>query len=163
MRSVFAALVTLLAVTVFAQDSSVTIPLEQYQELAKSKENASVTVVDTMTLGGTFKDRNLTMTFAGRSVGTRTPVPIISEASDLTLSGCGGDALVMRGGGRGAYQLIALAPSFTVRCDARLTGSDRLPMTVQPAVLAILEILFALQESDGRSVGPLLTLPIGGG
>ena len=30
------------------------------------------------------------------------------------------------------------------------------------AVLAILEILFALQESDGRNVGPLLTLPIGG-
>jgi hypothetical protein len=29
------------------------------------------------------------------------------------------------------------------------------------AVLAMLEILFALQESDGRSVGPLLTLPIG--
>ncbi len=30
------------------------------------------------------------------------------------------------------------------------------------AVLAILEILFALQESDGKSVGPLLTLPVGG-
>ena len=30
------------------------------------------------------------------------------------------------------------------------------------AALAILEILFALQESDGRSVGPLLTLPLGG-
>ncbi len=30
------------------------------------------------------------------------------------------------------------------------------------AVLAILEILFALQESDGRHVGPLLTLPLGG-
>jgi hypothetical protein len=30
------------------------------------------------------------------------------------------------------------------------------------AVLAILEILFALQESDVRSVGPLLTLPLGG-
>jgi hypothetical protein len=29
------------------------------------------------------------------------------------------------------------------------------------AALAILEIVFALQESDGRSVGPLLTLPIG--
>ncbi len=29
------------------------------------------------------------------------------------------------------------------------------------AILAILEILFALQESDGRNVGPLLTLPIG--
>ena len=30
------------------------------------------------------------------------------------------------------------------------------------AVLAILEVLFALQESDGRNVGPLLTLPVGG-
>jgi hypothetical protein len=29
-------------------------------------------------------------------------------------------------------------------------------------ILAILEILFALQESDGKSVGPLLTLPVGG-
>jgi hypothetical protein len=30
------------------------------------------------------------------------------------------------------------------------------------AALAILEIVFALQESDGRNVGPLLTLPLGG-
>jgi hypothetical protein len=30
------------------------------------------------------------------------------------------------------------------------------------AVLAILEVVFALQESDGKSVGPLLTLPVGG-
>ena len=29
-------------------------------------------------------------------------------------------------------------------------------------MLAVLEILFALQESDGRSVAPLLTLPLGG-
>jgi hypothetical protein len=30
------------------------------------------------------------------------------------------------------------------------------------ASLAILEMFFALQESDGKSVGPLLTLPLGG-
>jgi hypothetical protein len=30
------------------------------------------------------------------------------------------------------------------------------------AILAIIEILFALQESDGKNVGPLLTLPLGG-
>lgn len=30
------------------------------------------------------------------------------------------------------------------------------------AALAFLEMLFALQESDGRNVGPLLTLPVGG-
>ena len=29
------------------------------------------------------------------------------------------------------------------------------------AALAILEVVFALQESDGRSAGPMLTLPIG--
>jgi hypothetical protein len=31
------------------------------------------------------------------------------------------------------------------------------------AILAIIETLFSLQESDGHSVGPLLTLPLGGG
>jgi hypothetical protein len=31
------------------------------------------------------------------------------------------------------------------------------------ATLAILEILFALQESEGKSMSPLLTLPLGGG
>jgi hypothetical protein len=30
------------------------------------------------------------------------------------------------------------------------------------AILAILETFFALQESDGKNVGPLLTLPLGG-
>jgi len=30
------------------------------------------------------------------------------------------------------------------------------------AALAILEVFFALQESDGKSAGPLLTLPVGG-
>ena len=30
------------------------------------------------------------------------------------------------------------------------------------AALAILEILFALQDSDGKSTGPMLTLPLGG-
>jgi len=30
------------------------------------------------------------------------------------------------------------------------------------AALAILEVVFALQESDGKNVGPLLTLPVGG-
>ncbi len=30
------------------------------------------------------------------------------------------------------------------------------------AALAFLEVLFALQESDGKNVGPLLTLPVGG-
>jgi len=155
MRSLTAALCGLLAVAALAdappQSSSVTIPLDQYQELQKSKENASATVIDTMTLGGTFKDRNLTVTFSGRSVGTRQVTNVIN-AADITLSGCSGDALMLRGG-KGAYQLVALAPSFTLRCDVRLSGSDRLPMSVAPAVLAIRSAvtdgeLVAGEESD---------------
>jgi hypothetical protein len=30
------------------------------------------------------------------------------------------------------------------------------------AVMAIFEILFAVQESEGKPLGPLLTLPLGG-
>jgi len=139
MRSIAAAVVALLAVSALAdtpQTSSVTIPLDQYEQLQKSKENASATVIDTMTLGGTFKDRNLTIAFAGRSVGTRVATNVLSNASDVTLSGCTGNALMLRGG-KGTYQLIALAPAFTLKCDARLSGSDRLPMSVQSSVLAI--------------------------
>ena len=30
------------------------------------------------------------------------------------------------------------------------------------SVLAVLEILFSLQESDEKAAGPVLTLPVGG-
>jgi len=139
MRFLAAALGALLAVAAFAdtpQTSSVTVPLDQYETLKKSNENASATVIEMMTLGGTFKDRNLTVTFSGRSVGTRAATNIISDASDVVLYGCSGEALMVRGG-KGVYQLIALAPSFTLRCDARLSGSDRLPINVSSSVLAV--------------------------
>ena len=139
MRPFAAVCCALFAVTTLAdtpQTSSVTLPLDQYETLKKSNESASATVIDTMTLGGTFKDRNLTATFNGRSVGARAATNVISGAGDVTLSGCSGDALMLRGG-KGAYQLIALAPSFTLRCDVRLSGSDRLPMSVSQSVLAI--------------------------
>lgn len=168
MRSIAAAaFLMLLAVNASAQDSSVTIPLDQYEELQKTKENASATVIDTMTLGGTFKDRSLTVTFAGRSVGTRTPTPVITEASDVTLSGCSGDALLQRAAGKGAYQLIALAPSFTLKCDARLTGSDRMPLTVQSAVLAMRanvadgELVAGEERDDGSRTYTLVRQVIG--
>lgn len=116
--------------------SSVSIPLTVYDEMRKAGENASATVVDTMTVGGAFHDRSLTMTFAGRSVGVRAAVEIIHDATNVTLSGCSGDALITRAG-KGAFELVALAPSFTLKCDVRLSGSDRLQMNVQPSVLAV--------------------------
>src|SRR3954469_17935056 len=119
-----------------AQSSSVTIPLTRYEELQKSTDNAAATAIDTLSLAGTFRDHNITMTFAGRSVGTRAATTVISGAPDLTLSGCSGDALLVRSS-KGAYDLVALAPSFTLRCDARPSGSDRIRMDVAQSVLAV--------------------------
>jgi hypothetical protein len=146
MRFVSAVFCAALSVSVFAdntstqapaaQGSSVTIPLIRYEELQKSTENAAATVIDTLSLAGTFRDHNLTITFAGRSVGARTATTVISGAPDLTLSGCSGDALIVRSS-KGTYDLIALAPSFTLRCDARPSGSDRIRMDVAQSVLAV--------------------------
>lgn len=133
------AILVLLATPLFADDppkSVVSIPLSVYDEMRKSGEAVSATVIDTMTVAGTFHDRNLTLTFAGRSVGARTAVSVIEEATDVTLYGCTGDALLLRGG-KGVFQVVALAPSFTLKCEARLSGSDRLQMSVQPSVLAV--------------------------
>jgi len=147
MRFVSAVFCALLAVSMLAdnppaqtaasaQSSSVTLPLTRYEELQKSAENASATVIDTLSLAGTFRDHNLTITFAGRSVGTRAATTVISGAPDLTISGCAGDALLVRSS-KGVYDLIALAPSFTLRCDARPSGSDRVRMDVAQSVLAV--------------------------
>lgn len=119
-----------------SQSSSVTIPLSRYDELQKANENASATVIDTMTLAGTFHDHNLSLNLTGRSVGTRSATPVVSDAPDLTLSACSGEALLVRSG-KGTYEVIALGPSFTLRCDARPSGSDRLKMSVASSVLAV--------------------------
>src|ERR1700682_1354373 len=102
MRFIFAVACALLVVSAYgdvkggqsatSQSSTVTLPLDRYDELQKSNENASATVIDTMTLSGTFRDHDLSVTFAGRSVGTRAATGVISEAPDLTLSGCSGNA-----------------------------------------------------------------------
>lgn len=137
------AILVLLASPLFADGpakpqpgSVVSIPLSVYDEMRKSGEAVSATVIDTMTMAGTFHDRNLTITFAGRSVGARAAVSVIEGATDVTLYGCSGDALLLRGG-KGAFEVVALAPSFTLKCDARLSGSDRLQMNVQSSVLAV--------------------------
>lgn len=146
MRVVAAVFCALLSVSAFADatttqvpsapGSSVTLPLTRYEELQKSAENASATVIDTLSLAGTFHDHNLTITFAGRSVGTRAATTVISGAADLTISGCTGDALLLRSS-KGVYDVIALQPSFTLRCDARPSGSDRIRMDVAQSVLAV--------------------------
>lgn len=139
-RIAFAGLL-LLALPLLAQDAKpgaaeVTIPLDRYDELRRTAEVPSRTVIDTILLGGNFRERNLTITYTGRTLGTRPAAPAMQQANDVTISGCSGNAIVARTG-KGAFDLIPLAESFEVRCDLRVSGSDRLSMHVTPAVLAV--------------------------
>ena len=139
-NTVAAASLLLLVLPLFAQESSaqaqVTIPLDTYDSLRRNSEVPARTVVDTITLGGGFRERNLTITFSGRTVGARPVAPALQDANDVTISGCNGNAIVSRTG-KGAFDVIPLADSFQVRCDLRISGSDRLRMHVTPSVLAV--------------------------
>jgi hypothetical protein len=117
-------------------DSQVTIPLETYDALRRGSDVPSRTVIDTILLGGGFRERNLTIRFTGRTLGTRPSAPMLQETNDVTISGCSGNAIVARAG-KGAFDLIPLADSFEVQCDLRISGSDRLKMHVTPSVLAV--------------------------
>src|ERR1051325_7230596 len=60
-RFAVAILVVLAALPVLAQ--TVTLPIDEYDKLRAPDHPENVTVVDTLLLGGSFKDRNLTVTF----------------------------------------------------------------------------------------------------
>ncbi len=134
----FAALF-LIALPLAAQDAkpdSVTIPLERYETLRRGSDAPSATVIDTIALGGSFGERNLTIAFSGRATGARPLAQTMTQANDVTISGCKGDAMISRSG-KGTFDLVPLSDSFEVRCELRMSGSDRLRMHVSPNVLAV--------------------------
>ena len=116
--------------------SQVTIPLDQYDVLRRGSESPSTTVVDTILIGGGFRERALTIAFNGRTTGTRPLLPMLEQTPDVTISACKGDAIVARSG-KGAFNLVPLAETFSVQCELRLSGSDRLKLRVTPGVLAV--------------------------
>jgi hypothetical protein len=118
------------------KESQVTIPLDQYEVLRRGSESPSTTVVDTILLGGRFRERDLTIAFSGRTTGTRPLLAILEQTHDVTISACKGDAIVARSG-KGAFNLIPLAETFSVQCELRISGSDRLRMHATPGVLAV--------------------------
>lgn len=126
----------LLAQTLQPASSQVTLPLGDYETLRRGSDSPSATVVDTILLSGGFRDRSLAITFSGRTTGSRPLVRTMEQTNDVTISGCKGDGIVSRGG-KGAFELVPLAPSFEVRCDLRISGSDRLRMHVTPNVLSV--------------------------
>jgi hypothetical protein len=139
------------------QDSGarVSVPLAEYEALKKAQERASITVVDTLRLLGSFKARDLEVTFSGRSAGSLPAIEVLQNAAGIVVFGCDGDGIVSRGDG-GAFRLTPLAPRFTVRCRLAVRGSDRLEMWSTPSVLWVEsgvadgELVLGADEADGR-------------
>jgi hypothetical protein len=143
-RIVIASLLFALGASAQKPDS-VTIGLEAYDALRRTAEAPSATVIDMIVLSGSFAKSDLAITFSGRATGARPLIKAL-QASDATIYACKGNAILSRGG-QGAFDLIALANDFSVRCELRISGSDRLQLSVPAAVLAV-----ASSASDGELV-----------
>jgi hypothetical protein len=147
----------LIAVSAAAQDagSRVSVPLSEYEALKNAQSRASVTVVDSLRLGGSFKGRDLDISFVGRAAGTLPPIDVLTSAAGIVVFGCDGDGIVSRGDA-GAFRLTPLAPRFTVRCKLAARGSDRLEMWSTSSVLWVEsnvadgEFVLGSEGQDGR-------------
>lgn len=172
-RRHLAAILVLIAPLAFAQtkpdpapDSRVTLPLAEYDRLRAPDRPESITVVDTLRLAGTFKDRNLTATFIGKSVGKRIATPVLSVAGGLSIWGCSGSAVISRGDKD--FRITPLADTFTATCRIAAAGSDRLELLGTRDVLAIEstvvdgELAGATRSDDGSSVYSLVRQSAGG-
>lgn len=133
--SVFVAALPLLGQDA-SKPSQVTIGLNEYETLRHASDTPSATVIDTIRLSGGFGSRDLAVTIAGRATGTRPLVKALTDTTDVTIAGCKGEAILSRSG-KGAFDVIPLANTFELRCDLRISGSDRLRMHVTPAVLDV--------------------------
>lgn len=112
----------------------VTLPLSEYEQLRKLRETPSLTVVDTLKVGGSFAARTLSLVLGGRSSGTLPPAVVLESVEGAALAGCDGTALISRGDGA-AYTLTPLGPRFEVRCRLVSSSGDRLSFVAGKAVL----------------------------
>lgn len=112
------------------------IPLAEYQTLRDANDRPSATVIDTVRLAGTFRGRDLTITFSGRSIGTRPQAGVIEGTQDVTIAGCTGAGILTRTA-KGSFAVIPTAETFDLKCSLRLAGSDRVQMHVPASVLAV--------------------------
>lgn len=134
--------------------SQVILALPEYERL-RAPDPESFTVVDSARLAGTFRDRNLTITFTGRSVGRRVTASVLSAAGGISVWGCNGQAVITRGDD--SFRLTPLADSFATTCRIAAAGSDRLELAATRDVLAIEssvgdgELVAAARADDGTS------------
>lgn len=136
-------LVALLLAAAPAAAPSVTIPLDEYEALRKLRERPSLTVVDQLSVLGSFARRDLAIDLRGRTSGTQPSAGVLT-GEGFRLYACQGDALLSRGEA-GEFVLTPLAQRFQLRCRVALDGSDRL---AAEATAAVLEVTSAVGDGE---------------
>lgn len=111
----------------------VTLSLAEYERIRQLEDRASLTVVDTLRLGGSFRSRNLTISFFGRSSGKLPPEEVLAADEGVSVYGCTGDAIVSKS--ETGFTLTPLARKFDVKCRLAVRGTDRLELTLPRSVL----------------------------
>ncbi len=113
--------------------AQVLVPLSEYEKL---QLKPSITVVDTLRLLGSFSNRDLALSIAGRSTGLFPKVDLLAVPPTVSLHSCEGDALLSKGR-NGVFALVPLGTRFAMRCRIAIAGSDRLQLESMPSVLWI--------------------------
>lgn len=117
--------------TLAAAGSQVLLPLTEYERL---QSKPSVTVIDTLRVGGSFQGHDLTMQLAGRASGVLPRVEVLSGPGGVRIYACEGDAILSRTSS-GSFELVPLAAKFVLSCRVATAGSDRLQLESAPSVL----------------------------
>jgi len=166
MRNISAAIAAAVFVTTSLVAQTVTLPLPDYEKLRGSVHSENVTVVDRVRLSGSFRNRDLSATFTGKSVGTRAGIVVFQATSGLSIWGCTGSAIVSRGDD--GFRLTPMAESFSATCRIAASGSDRIELTGTRDVLAVEsnvvdgELVAIDQSGDGHSRYSLVRQSAGG-
>ena len=160
-------------ITLFAQEKTepsgakVTLGLEEYEALKEGSKAGDVTVIDTIRLGGSFRDRSLTLNIVGRSIGKRNTLTMLSSADELTIWSCSGEGIVNRLA-EGGFGFTPTASTFDVQCRVVGTGGDRIELHTSSDVLAVTslvsdgELVAGENEGDGGRGYSLVRQSIGG-
>lgn len=118
-----------------AQEATVTLPLKEYQSLVDASERESLTVIESVRLGGTLRGKALTLAVKGRCTGKPSKVQFLKRNPLMSLADCTGDAVLSPEDG--GLALIPLKEVFNLSCLVDFREQERIELEFLAPALKI--------------------------
>jgi hypothetical protein len=128
-----------------AQEASITLPLKEYQSLVDASARDSLTVIESVRLGGSLRSNALTLSIKGRFTGKPAKVQLLKRNPLMSLSDCSGDAVLSPDGG--ALALVPLKDPFHLSCTMDFREQERIELEFLSPALKI-----SAQASDAEMI-----------